>query len=86
VIYAKEWGPISPHLINPNRANSITECVHLRFTHTLIDDVIFPFKITSLLKKGMGKSGKIGEKKPQGKRYNSKHVCKESQPFPETTL
>jgi hypothetical protein len=39
----------------------------------------------SLLKKGMGKSGKIGEKKPQGKRYNSKHVCKESQPFPETT-
>ena len=40
----------------------------------------------SQLKKGMGKSGKIGEKKPQGERYKSKHVCKESQPFPETTL
>jgi hypothetical protein len=40
----------------------------------------------SLLKKGMGKSGKIGEKKPQGKRSNSKYVCKESQPFPKTTL
>ena len=48
--------------------------------------IVAAFQQNRAVAKGMGKSGKIGEKKPQGKRYNSKHVCKESQPFPETTL
>jgi hypothetical protein len=59
---------------------------HLLLPEVLTCLSIFLLLLMSLLKKGMGKSGKIGEKKPQGKRDNSKHVCRESQPFSETTL
>ena len=76
------WGhsfnPItSTEHLYPN--NAVTDYLHR-------DREIFRVLPLSLLKKVMGKSGKIGEKKPQGKRDNSKHVYSESQPLPETTL